>query len=331
MCSGYLLIEVREWYHEAQQRRYEYVDPSEPLEDSTILEEGEDSIAGLDERREEAPPRPTSSESDQPRSLITAGDAHQDARAELKRAEMWAFAGCFLGPVVGAVLLHTIRGQLTRAEGVVSDFNLGIFVLGAEIRPFDRLNQMRKEKIWHLQRIVRSETPSDVNGVDFQQLSQRIAELEARVEGTDRSSDANVSKARAQVQQSNQLQLDALNRAVRRYEKRQAAQDMQVEARFHLLEAQLRDALALAAAAARTGQRPGFIAQTISWIASMINYSFQVCWSVATYPLRTTAFAVAAIESWFLDDKRQVKKRGRAQVNGYSSLSASRMQTKNVR
>lgn len=324
-----MLINVREWYHEAQQRRYEFVDSGHSPDDPTILEENEDSIADLDESQEEVPHSPQSGDNSQPTPVLTT--AQQNAKDELKRAELWAFSLCFVGPLLGAVLLHTIRGQLTRAEGIVSDFNLGIFVLGAEIRPFDRLNQMRKEKIWHLQRIVRTAASSEVNRLDAQKLSDRVADLEARLEGSDRNNDVDVSKIRAQVQQSNQLQLDALNRAVRRYEKKQAAQDFQIDARFHLLEAQLRDALALAAAAARTGQRPGVVANMFSWIAGMVNYSLQTSWAIATYPLRTTAVAVTAIESWFLDDKRPTKRRGRSQVNGHSNLSASRMQSKVAR
>lgn len=318
-----------DWYHEAQQRRYEFIDPSDVANDSMILEENEDSIAGLDESREDAPSGLTSNNGCQPASLFTS--AQQDARDQLKRAEMSAFAACFLGPLLGAVLLHTIRGQLTRAEGIVSDFNLGIFVLGAEIRPFDRLNQMRKEKIWHLQRIVRSAPPSEMSGPDAQRISQRIADLEARFDGTNRNSDADVSKIRAQVQQSNQLQLDALNRAVRRYEKKQAAQDFQIDARFHMLEAQLRDALALAAAAARNGQRPSLVANTVAHVVAMVNYGIQTSWTVATYPLRTTAHVIAIIESWFLDDQRQTRRRGKAQINGHTNLTANRMQSKSAR
>ncbi|KAL6708177.1 hypothetical protein ACN47E_003361 [Coniothyrium glycines] len=316
-----------DWYHEAQQRRYEFVDTHDALDDPSILEGDQDSIAGLHEHREEVPQPPKSRDSDKPGP--TPSKAQQDARDALKREEMWAFILCFLGPLVGAFLLYIIRGQLSRAEGVVSDFNLGIFVLGAEIRPFDRLRQMKKEKIWHLQRIVRSAPPDDSNGANMQQLFQRIADLEYRLAGPDRG-DADVSKMRAHVQQSNQLQLDALNRAVRRYEKRQVVLDSQTNARFRMLEAQLRDALALAAAAARTGQRPGLIAKLISWTVSMTNYYMQFVWNVATYPLRTVAIAVETIESWFLDEKGRIRSRGRQQTNGHSDLTASRVRSKSA-
>jgi hypothetical protein len=244
---------------------------------------------------------------------------------------MWAFALCFVGPILGALLLHTVRGQLTRAEGIVSDFNLGIFVLGSEIRPVRRLVQMRSERIWHLQRIVRSSPRDEWQGADASQLGQRLAELEARLDGPGSNSDVDISKLSAQVQHSTQLQLDALNRAVRRYEKRATVQNMQYEARFHELDAQLRDALALAAAAARTGQRSGLIATTMSWLASTVNHILQTSWNVATYPLRAAGFAVAVVESWFLGDKRQARRRTRGPVNGHSSLSTPRMQSKAAR
>ena len=45
--------------------------------------------------------------------------------------------------MLGAYLLHTIRGQLTRpSEGLVSDYNLTIFLCAAEIRPVSHLIKM---------------------------------------------------------------------------------------------------------------------------------------------------------------------------------------------
>jgi hypothetical protein len=244
---------------------------------------------------------------------------------------MLAFVGCFLGPLLGALLMHTVRGQLMRAEGIVSDANLSIFLLIAEIPPVNRLIKMRTERILHLQRIVREAPREPVRSADAQQLSQRISELESRVDGAPTTNnEVDVEKLSAEVRQTTQLQLDALNRAVRRYEKRHMAQSLQIEARFQDLEARLKDALALAAAAARTGQRPGVIAMTLSWIAGTISYMMQMTWDVAMYPFRTAAVVVSVATSLFVRDERQARRKvkGGGPINGHTAMSTSRMQSK---
>ena len=252
---------------------------------------------------------------------------------------MLAFVGCFLGPLLGALLMHTIRGQLMRAEGIVSDANLSIFLLIAEIPPVNRLIKMRTERILHLQRIVREAPREPVRSADTQQLSQRISELEGRVDSVQTTNSNNnevdVEKLSAEVRQTTQLQLDALNRAVRRYEKRHMAQSLQIEARFQDLEARLKDALALAAAAARTGQRPGVIAMTLSWIAGTISYMLQVAWDVVMYPFRTAVVAVSMAKSLFVRDERRVRRKGKGggagQMNGHMGVATGRLQAKPAR
>ncbi|KAF1850863.1 uncharacterized protein K460DRAFT_382428 [Cucurbitaria berberidis CBS 394.84] len=320
-----------DWYHDAQQRQYEYKETGEAQYDDTILEEDEDSVGSPAEPPEPVAEDPQESKENASSGSTAAADAQKDARKQLKREELLAFASCFLGPLLGALLLHTIRGQLTRAEGIVSNFNLGIFFLGAEIRPFRRLIKMKRERLLHLQRVVRSDPRDDLGAADAQQLSQRLTELEARLDGPVANNDVDISKLSAEVRQSTQLQLDALNRAVRRYEKRHMAQSIQIEARFQELDARLGDALALAAAAARTGQRPGIISMTISWIASIVNYVLDIAWNIVMYPLRTAAAAIALVRTWFMKDEPRSRRRAKGQLNGYSSISTPRMQSKSQR
>ncbi|KAI4678926.1 uncharacterized protein J4E88_006214 [Alternaria novae-zelandiae] len=318
-----------DWYHEAQQRRYLNDDTDDATYDDTIHEEEEDAPEVAEEQAGETQDSKVNTTADAPVSR-----AQKEAREALKRSEMLAFIGCFLGPLLGALLMHTIRGQLMRAEGIVSDANLSIFLLIAEIPPVNRLIKMRTERILHLQRIVREAPREPVRSADTQQLSQRIAELEGRLDGPPpaNNNEVDVEKLSAEVRQTTQLQLDALNRAVRRYEKRHMAQSLQIEARFQDLEARLGDTLALAAAAARTGQRPGVIAMTLSWIAGTISYMLQMTWDIAMYPFRTAAVAVSVAKSLFVRDERQAKRRVKGgQSNGHTGMSTSRMQAKPVR
>ncbi|CAN9365624.1 unnamed protein product [Alternaria alternata] len=323
-----------DWYHEAQQRRYLNDDVDDATYDDTIHEEDEDAPESIEE---------PVGESQDPKLNTTinapASQAQKEAREALKRSEMLAFVGCFLGPLLGALLMHTIRGQLMRAEGIVSDANLSIFLLIAEIPPVNRLIKMRTERILHLQRIVREAPREPVRSADTQQLSQRISELEGRVDGVqttnNNANEVDVEKLSAEVRQTTQLQLDALNRAVRRYEKRHMAQSLQIEARFQDLEARLKDALALAAAAARTGQRPGVIAMTLSWIAGTISYMLQVAWDVVMYPFRIAVVAVSMAKSLFVRDERRVRRKGKGggagQMNGHMGVATGRLQAKPAR
>ncbi|KAF1838992.1 hypothetical protein BDW02DRAFT_564324 [Decorospora gaudefroyi] len=325
-----------DWYHDAQQRRYLNDEVEDPIYDDTIPEEDEEGYESPTEPSQDAATQPQAEDSSSP---LPASTAQIQAGEALKRSELMAFAGCFLGPLLGALLMHTIRGQLMRAEGIVSDANLSIFLLIAEIPPVNRLIKMRTERILHLQRIVREAPPNPLKRTDAQQLSQRLAELETRFDGApgantnNQHQEIDVEKISAEVRQTTQLQLDALNRAVRRYEKRHMAQSLQIEARFQDLEARLNDALALAAAAARTGQRPGMIAMSLSWIAGTISYALQLGWDIAMYPFRTAATAVGVAKSLFVRDERQAKRRGKGgqPINGHSSMATPRMQGKSGR
>lgn len=67
----------------------------------------------------------------------------------------------------------------------------------------------------------------------------------------------NVAKASAiaETRKCLQPELDALNRAVRRYEKRTTISSLQTEARLQDLECRLKDVVVLAAAAQRNAEQ----------------------------------------------------------------------------
>ena len=70
--------------------------------------------------------------------------------------EMMALAWCFAFPALSSYLLHTIRGQLSRpSEGLVSDYNLTIFLFAAELRP-----------ISHLIGMVRARTVGPISSIE---------------------------------------------------------------------------------------------------------------------------------------------------------------------
>ncbi|KAL4764589.1 uncharacterized protein BDW70DRAFT_170748 [Aspergillus foveolatus] len=209
------------------------------------------------------------------------------AAEELQIHELAALASCFLFPLIGTWVLHTIRSNLSRpSEGLVSNYNLTIFLLAAEIRPFSHLLKMVQSRTLHLQRIIASSDDDEYGNKDkidvgkIIDLSNRLEELEAHVAETAAlriASTANaekeketekenreltpqeqeytfslVSEAAAEYRKGFQADIDALNRAVRQYEKRTALTAYQTETRLQVLEAKTRDALSLAAAAQRS-------------------------------------------------------------------------------
>lgn len=326
---------VREWYHAAQQTQYVDYDGPEPNDTIPEEDEGNENVLGAEG---EALPSAEVEATAVGKDATDVEDAPQtgaqdDARRELRRNEMLALFTCFVGPLIGAYLLHAIRSQLTRpTEGLVSNYNLTIFVMGAELRPIHHVIKMRQARLLHLQRIVRSESKPEYRRADIQDISTRLADLEARASESPQNTDIETLKVGASVRQSIQPQLDALNRAVRRYEKRQAAQSIQSEARFQELDSRLRDALALAAAAARTGQRPGIVSTLLTWIANMFAYGIQTTWAVATYPYRTTAAVADRITNYITGADRQPRKKTKSQNNnGSLSISTSRLQSKTGR
>jgi hypothetical protein len=315
---------IREWYHSAQAIRKK----EEYNGDTMILEESEDdnalsfSTATLEEVPEEEVPEQTP-----PPKVVRRLPAHEAATNELYRHEMLALLSCFVFPVLGAYLLHTIRSQLTRpSEGLVSNYNLTIFLLASELRPMAHLVKLIQSRTLHLQRVVNSNPYDTIKGKgvgDVRDLARRLEDLEARAltaEMPANSEPALSGKQSAvlttEVRRALQPDLDALNRAVRRYEKRATLQAFQTESRLQELEARLNDAISLAAAAANNGQRQrGFTGIVIEWAATAIVLPVQAFGALAALPLKT----IMAIISY--GKKRVVgappaADRGKRAVNG---------------
>lgn len=230
-------------------------------------------------------------------------EAREKAAKELRAHEVLALIACFLFPLTGAYLLHSIRGYLSRpSEGLVSNFNLIIFLMAAELRPLRHLVKMLQARTLHLQRVVAQslddEGASSTPGGD-RNLLKRIEELEARVAGKEAPTGQEVSDIAVggkqaalittEVRRSVQPELDALNRAVRRYEKRATLQTMQTESRLLDIEARLGDAITLAAAAASVNQqhRAGVTTMLIEWIGTGMVLPLQAFGALATLPFRT--------------------------------------------
>ncbi|KAK3340492.1 hypothetical protein B0H65DRAFT_261222 [Neurospora tetraspora] len=205
----------------------------------------------------------------------------QKALGELYTIESLALVLCFVSPLMMAYLLQIMRNQFKSEGGLVSDFSLTLYILAAEVRPFSHLIKLIQARTLHLQRIVHKNPYSEsaVAPTKLQEILERLNELEQRATGSKPSNSDNNGQSDGseggqdqqnlnpkvrdgmvrEVRNTIQPDLDALNRAVRRYEKKATVLAYQTEARLGALDGRLNDAIALAAAAAKaggTGARP---------------------------------------------------------------------------
>ena len=257
---------------------------------------------------------------------------------------------CFLFPAAGAWLLHHIRGQLTRpSEGLVSNYNLTIFLLAAELRPLSHLIRLVQARTLHLQRTVNtnpySATSNIVSPATANDLQDRLAEIEMHIADTNNDgTNGTATKSPTpdlvtQVRKTLQPDLDALNRAVRRYEKRATLLSLQTESRLQDLEKRLGDAITLAAAAERSSQSSrqrrgsgvGVVLDLFDDVAAVVSLPIQICWSVVTLPWRVVASLVGSVaaraEGWVGKKVRtEMKTAGVIDKRGGSGSEKRRMQ-----
>ncbi|KAI9050142.1 hypothetical protein LZ554_006283 [Drepanopeziza brunnea f. sp. 'monogermtubi'] len=323
-----------DWYHSAQTIRK----TEEYNGEAMLAEESEDdelsfSQATLEEVPEddEQTRSPSKAEAKPGRKIL----AHEAATNELYTHELLALLSCFLFPALGAYLLHAIRGQLTRpSEGLISNYNLTIFLLASELRPMAHLVKLIQARTLHLQRVVGT-NPYDLNGSplsDVKELARRLDDLEAKGLMMDPSkptaeptlSGKQSAVLTADVRRSMQPELDALNRAVRRYEKRATLQAFQTESRLHDLESRLNDAISLAAAAANSAHhKRGFTGVIVEWVATAIVIPLQALGALASLPIKTTASLITWGRMKISRQRPPLPERGRKPANGNGRVPAN--------
>ncbi|KAJ5495131.1 hypothetical protein N7539_000247 [Penicillium diatomitis] len=270
---------------------------------------------------EEEIPDPDENEAEARESRAGQGhERHVQSAAELKAIkelqihELVALGACFVCPIVGTWLLHAIRSSLSRpSEGLVSNYNLTIFLLASEIRPFAHLLKLGQARTLHLQRVVASTHEKEVSSATFQDLTKRLDELEAHVAEAAAARLNAKSPTKAEVTPDLIAQMvlearhalgpdiDALNRAVRRYEKRTTLTALQTDTRFQELEAQTRDAIALAAAAQRANshRRQSYAFTLVDWACACIVVPAQLAISICQIPGRITHRCIQAAQQMF--------------------------------
>lgn len=225
----------------------------------------------------------------------------RSALTELYLHEALALVSCFALPLVSAYLLHAIRSQLSRpSEGLVSNYNLTIFLLVAELRAMSHMIKLVQARTLYLQRIVH-ENPyamAATSGSQVAELLSRVQALESRsmlgsAGDDDKQHSINQQQAETTIAQdvraSIQPELEALNRAMRRYEKRSTLLLHQTDARFVATEARLDDAIALAAAAVKNSaaNNSSLVMRVLDTMLAVILFPFNLMAQILAFPLRS--------------------------------------------
>lgn len=286
-------------------------DPYPPVHEypsDTIVEEGSDE----EETPQISQPSPVQNPNatDPPTSPTSQSLSRSSASSELRIHESLALFTCFVSPAIGAWLLHHIRGQLSRpSEGLVSNYNLTIFLLASEVRPLSHLIKLVQARTLHLQRTVstnQSQPATAASPGDLADLTHRLDELEKHLadsttNGSPGAKPPTPQDLTSQARKAVQSDLDALNRAVRRYEKRATLLSLQTESRLQDVEKRMNDAITLAAAAERSSQsnkqrRGSGVVMMVDWAASLMLLPMQVLWAIISFPGKVLAGIVTYVE-----------------------------------
>ncbi|KAL8896285.1 MAG: hypothetical protein Q9207_007779 [Kuettlingeria erythrocarpa] len=324
-----------EWYHSARSVAHEESCPSKhDSSEDTIVEEAEEEEVEQDKEMGESDLAKDKS-SRQSRSFAQSQE-YGRAAAELRMHELFALFACFLSPLLGAWLLHAIRSQLSRpSEGLVSNYNLTVFLLAAEIRPLSHLFKLVQARTLHLQRTVGADISEEtkLDGPAIAEMATRLDELEAYVSNSQTngkafsSASAATEQMKAEVRNSLQPDLDALNRAVRRYEKRMVALTMQTESRLQELEARMSDAITLAAAAERSSSKSSSRGSSalvlFDWVSTALLLPLQAGWAIVSFPAKVAGTLMNLVEDYVGKKvRREMKTAGRTS-SGYGKRSAT--------
>ena len=317
----------REWYHSAQSTQTTSYPPGEDsFTDDAITEAGSEIEGEKLEASHETAKNSTSefSKTNNGRLLSQSSSA-----SELRLHELIALSTCFVSPVIGAWLLHTIRSQLSRpSEGLVSNYHLTIFLLAAEVRPLGHLIKLVQARTLYLQHSLYLSSIEGAMGHDpqkLQDLSARLDDLEAHIAPSatgfakDSLPPATTAQVTAQVRKSLQPDIEALNRAVRRYEKRATLLSMQTESRLQDLEYRMADAITLAAAVERSiTQRPKHSSAftLLDWVCAVIVIPVQTIMVCTNLPAKAVRTTVKAVEGYIGGNKAQKQIRGTGRGSG---------------
>ncbi|KAJ2973943.1 hypothetical protein NQ176_g6318 [Zarea fungicola] len=292
-------LKHRLWYHSAQQVRIEHEEDSQDvvIEEESDVESYQDGQSNLDNVPEEETSRSKNDEvaAEKQSPSVT----QQTALSELYLHEVMALLSCFSLPLISAYILHMIRSQLSRpSEGLVSNFNLSIFILVSELRVLSHIIKLVQARTLYLQRVVHSNPYGALptaNSLRINAILERLEVLESDTGSRnvlpEEDDETESTKTAAQeatltkdVRNAIQPELDALNRAVRRYEKKSTLLQSHVDAHFIAMDARVEDAIALAAVAAKNSSQSSILVRGFDAVVTILLFPFNAVLQLLLFP-----------------------------------------------
>lgn len=155
------------------------------------------------------------------------------AASELRKWEIFSLVLVMASPAIGGYALHYSSALFRDYEKYMTRFNINLFILTAAIRPLNHLIRLAKNRTIHLQQAVHY--PS----TDVELLKKRIAHLEVELANIQSSQPSKIDLD--SVKEGIEPHIAQLNKAVRRYEKKEQYLRMYSEERFAYLEAKLHE------------------------------------------------------------------------------------------
>lgn len=266
-------------------------------------EEYADGASHLDDVPEDETPRSKIDEIAPEKK--TTSTTQQSALSELYLHEVMALISCFSLPLISAYILHMIRSQLSRpSEGLVSNYNLTIFILVSEVRVLSHMIKLVQARTLHLQRVVHGnpfDTLPTTNSLRINAILERLEALESgsgpagitRNVLSEEDEETESTKAAQQealltkdVRNAIQPELDALNRAVRRYEKKSTLLQSHVDAHFASMDARVEDAIALAAVAAKNSSQSSIFVRGFDALVTVVLFPFNAVLQLLLLPVK---------------------------------------------
>lgn len=315
-----------DWYYAAQvlvRREEARLEDGEEEGDETGLDESEGR--GADPKEDDTRPATESSASDlasgrNPMAAVAEG--REQALRDLLRQQTYALLSTFFFPALAAYLLHVLRGQLSKpSTGLVSDYNISVFLLVAEIRPCRHLIRLVKRRTLHLQRtIVDSDeayigpSKSRIAG-----LTARIDELEQRLVQQQQAEQetlnghvakkSHVDELSIEMKKRYESRIDALERAVRRYEKRTTTLAMVTEQRLKTLDGRLESTLSLATVAAQQSRQRSAAGRVMDVLVATTLLPVQLVEFVIMWPIKILEDVYARLMGLLLGPRKSEGKR----------------------
>jgi len=284
-----------DWYYSAQRVRRDVEMDTNSASDE--LDGSDETAVDTASSAEDSPPRLPADGKGTDGALKTGSRKREEAAANLRRQETLGLLSTFICPALAAYLLHIIRAQLSRpSTGLVSDYNISVFLLAAELRPARQLGRLITNRTLHLQRLVNNAddvfSPSASENSTIHSLTTRLAALEAKLSDhalvpstTALAQKTDVTDLSAEMRKRYEPRLEGLERAVRRYEKRSTTLAMLTEQRLNSLDRGLQDALSLAAVAAQHSQRrAGVFAYLLETASAVIALPMKFAWTICVWP-----------------------------------------------